>query len=291
MFSHPGLAALSAVLRHGSFEAAAGALGLTQSAVSQRIRALEDRVGAPLVLRTHPARATATGTRLLRHADEVARLDATLAADLGRAPEGLLRVALATNADSLATWLLPALAKTPDMIFELVIDDQDHSADLLRQGRVAAAITAHGAPLQGCDTHALGSLRYIATASPGFLDRWFADGVTPAALARAPALVFDEKDRLQADWAAGVAGGAVALTAHRLPSTTAFVEAACLGLGWGLIPEPLVAGHMARGRLAALSGPPLDTPLYWQVSRVGAAALAPLTRAIRARARATLRPA
>lgn len=291
MFLHPGLAALGAILRHGSFDRAADALGLSQSAISQRLHTLEERVGAPLVLRTHPATATETGLRLLRHADEIARLEATLADDLGRAAEGPLRLAVATNADSLATWLVPALAEVPDALFDLVIDDQDHSADFLRKGRVAAAITAHGEPIQGCDTHALGALRYVATASPGFAARWFRDGLDAVALSRAPALVFDEKDRLQADWAAGVAGRRVSLTAHRLPSATAFVDAACHGIGWGLNPEPLVSGRVASGDLVVLPGPPLDTPLYWQVSRIGADALAPLTKAVRAAAARTLHAA
>ena len=289
MLDYPGLAALSAIVRHGSFEAAAGALGITQSAVSQRIRALEDRTGSVLVLRGVPCRPTATGLRLYRHAEEVERLEATLARDLGEAPEGPRTLRIATNADSLATWLIPALAGTEGYLFELVVDDQDHSADLLRRGEVAAAITGHGDPVQGCDTHALGSLRYIATASPGFAAQYFPDGVTGEALGRAPALVFDEKDRLQQDWAERVAGGRVRLPRHRIPSTHAFVTAAVGGLGWGMNPEVLVTGAIARGELVDLSpGEPFDTPLFWQCSRIGKAALDPVTRAVRAGAKGAL---
>ena len=279
------LRALAAILRKGSFDAAAGSLGVTPSAVSQRLKALEERVGTVLVVRGQPCRATEAGQRLFRHAEEVALLETGLARDLGT--EGATPVLrIAVNADSLATWFLPALAEAGQARFELIIDDQDHSADLLRRGEVVAAVTGHAAPVQGCDTVALGALRYVATASTGFRDTWFAGGVTGAALERAPALVFDEKDGLQAQWAARVAGRPVALSGHRLPSSTAFVDAACLGLGWGMNPEPLAAAHLRAGRLVALAPEAsLDTPLYWQSSRVGREALEGLTRAVRRAAR------
>lgn len=291
MFDAAQLHALATVLRTGSFEAAAHDLGLTQSAISQRIRALEERAGAVLVVRESPCRATETGQRLYRHAEEIALLDRQLARDLGdkRAPRSALRIAV--NADSLSTWFLPALAKQDGLLFEIEIDDQDHSANLLREGKVIAAITGHPGPVQGCDTLALGNLRYVATASPKFAAKWFAGGLDASALSAAPALVFNAKDRLQADWAAARAGQRVRLPAHRVPSSTAFVEAALLGLGWGMNPEPLVADHIAAGRLVSLAPKaPLDTPLYWISTRVGRDTLDDLTQAVRRAARAALRP-
>ncbi|MEO0702599.1 MAG: LysR family transcriptional regulator ArgP [Pseudomonadota bacterium] len=292
MFSTTQLHALAAVLRTGSFEGAAHDLGLTQSAISQRIRALEDRAGAVLIVRETPCRATETGQRLCRHYEEIALLDRQLARDLGdrHGPRTALRIAV--NADSLATWILPALVATDDFLFEVEIVDQDHSANLLREGKVIAAITGHPGPVQGCDTLPLGKLRYLAVATPEFAARWFPDGLTPAALSEAPALVFSEKDRLQTDWAAELTGRRVRLPAHLLPSSTAFVEAALLGLGWGMNPEALVADHVAAGRLVTLAPKaPLDTALYWISARVGRGALADLNRAIREAARAALRPA
>lgn len=283
MFDYAHLAALSAVLRTGSFDRAAASLSVTPSAISQRIRALEERLGTVLVMRTQPCQPTEAGARLARHADEVQLLESALAADLGDLPEaGRASVRIAVNADSLATWLLPALALVPGLLFELVIDDQDHSADWLRRGEVQAAVTAHATPVAGCDCHRLGALDYLATASPAFAARWFAEGLTADSLARAPALTFNHKDRLQADWAAAVAGRAVALPTHLIASSEAFVEAARLGLGWGMNPEILVRRDLAAGTLIALAtGQPLRTPLYWQVARLTGRALAPLTAAIR----------
>ncbi len=281
------LEALAAVLRSGSFEGAAAALNVTPSAVSQRIRALEERVGTAVVIRAQPCRPTPAGARLARHAEDVALLEHALAADLGQ-ETSRPHVRIAVNADSLATWFLPALAGVPGLLYDIVLDDQDHSADLLRRGEVQAAVTAHGAPVAGCDAHRLGRLRYLATASPAFAARWFPDGVTAGALTAAPALTFDRKDRLQADWAEAAAGRPVALPTHLLPSSQAFVDAARLGLGWGMNPEPLVAADIAAGRLVALSAGTLDTELHWQVARLAGRPLAALTAAVRRAAAAVL---
>jgi len=284
MLDFPALAALSAVLRSGSFEAAAARLGVTPSAVSQRVRGLEERVGAVLVLRGLPARATAAGERLLRHADDVAALEQALAADLPGVPAQRPTLRLAVNADSLATWFLPALSGL-DMLFEIEIDDQDHSDQWLRRGAVAAAVTARADPVQGCDSRPLGALPYSAVANPAFRDRWFGGGITADALTRAPSLRYDSRDRLQADWAATECGMAVDLPCHRLASSEGFRQAALLGLGWGMAPLPMVAEDLRAGRLVALSARGLDTPLFWQVSRLSARALAPLTAAVRTAAK------
>ncbi|MCX7888787.1 MAG: LysR family transcriptional regulator ArgP [Rhodobacteraceae bacterium] len=283
MFDPAQLRALSAVLRTGSFDAAAGELGVTPSAVSQRIKALEERAGAVLVVRAAPCRPTAAGRRLARLADEMQILAEGAARDLGLAdPGGPPRVAIAVNADSLATWVLPALAEVPGLLFDIVVDDQDHSADLLRAGAVSAAVTGHPGPVQGCDSLHLGALRYLATASPAFMAAHLQQGATGEGLAAAPCLTFNAKDRLQAAWLERTFGRRIAHPSHMLPSSTGFVEAALLGLGWGMNPEPLVRAHLAAGRLVELRpGAPLDVDLYWQVGRMMAGPLAPLTRAVR----------
>lgn len=286
------LAALAAVHRRGSFDLAARDLHVTPSAISQRIKALEEATGALLIRRGQPCLATATGLRLIRHHDEMALLERTLAQDLPGLAPGPATLRIAVNADSLATWVIPALAATTGFLYDLVIDDQDVSQDWLRRGEVAAAITAHPGPLQGCDTIPLGSLRYRATASPAYVARWFPDGVTPMALSLAPALTFSDKDRLQTDWVAQTLGmQRFAFPTHRIASSQAFVDACLAGLAWGMNPEPLVAPHLASGELVTL-GPdaPLDVALHWQFTRLAAPALRPVTDAIRAAARAILVP-
>ena len=286
MFDYNQLAALAAIHRRGSFDHAAAALSVTPSAISQRLKALEERMGTLLLRRGQPCLATPTGLRLIHHFEEVMLLESSLAADLPEGPEPAA-IRLAVNADSLATWVLPALAATKGMLFDLVIDDQDHSQDWLRRGEVSAAITGHPGPLQGCDTLPLGALRYRATASPEFVARWLPEGVTQTALARAPALTFSDKDRLQRDWIAnrlGTAPGkasAFVFPTHRIASTQGFVDAAVLGLGWGMNPEPLIRPHLAAGTLVEIAADtPLDVALYWQFARITAGAISSVTQAI-----------
>jgi len=284
------LAALAGVLRCGSFEAAASELSVTPSAISQRIKALEERVGTALILRGSPCTGTPAGTRLAKHAEDVGVLEGQLSRDLALTPQdGVTRLRIAVNADSLATWFVPALAAVPDVLFELVIDDQDHSADWLRRGEVSAAITAADKPVAGCQHISLGALRYVATASPAFVERWFPDGVTAEALAIAPCLTFNAKDGLQRRWIVEATGRRLSPPAHFLPSTQAFVDAARAGLGWGMNPETLVHGPIRNGRLIALNPKlPMDVALDWQVSRIMAPAMEPVTAAVRAAAKNAL---
>ena len=293
MLDYAQLAAMAAVLRTGSFEKAARQLNLTPSAISQRVKALEERLGATLIRRGLPCTATPAGMRLYRHAEDIGLMERKLAADLGlNAPDGEWpTVRLAVNADSLATWFVAAMAATDGVLFDLVVDDQDHSADWLRRGEVSAAVTAHDAPIPGCQRRALGALRYIATASPAFMKRWFRDGVTPEALARAPCLCFSLKDGLQTRWQQAMFGRAAAPPTHWLPSSQAFVDAARAGLGWGMNLEIMVRTHLADGDLAPLlPGRPLDVPLCWQWPRSAGPALAPVTKAVLAAARRDLIP-
>ena len=285
MFDPSQLAALTAILRNGSFERAALALGVTQSAISQRMRALEEQVGTPLIIRAQPCAATEAGRRLFQHAEELQLLEQDVRRDLGllgaMAPRavGWPTLRLAVNADSLATWFVPAMASMDQILFDLVIDDQDHSADWLRRGEVRAAISSMSEPVRGCDCVALGRLRYLATASPGFKRRWFADGVVSVeTLSAAPALTFNAKDDLQRRWADMAVGHGVTLRSHWLASSTAFVEAALCGMGWAMNPVLLVADALAEGRLEELVPDlPLDVPLYWHVSRSVKRQLAPVT--------------
>ncbi len=280
------LAALAAILRTGSFDGAAQELGVTQSAVSQRLKALEERIGMPLVLRGTPCEGTETGRRLAAHLDQVGMLEGALARDLAQLSPRTARLRIAVTADSLATWFLKAAAQVPDLLFDLVVDDQDFSADWLRRGEVVAAVTSHEAPIVGCDSTPLGPMRYVPSASPAYIAKHFPNGVTAEAIAIAPILIFDAKDRLQDTWMAQNLGVTPSPPSHRLPSSTGFVEACLLGLGWGMNPEPLVRPHLDSGAIVPLiADSTYDTPLFWQSSRLLAPALAPLTKAVRNAAR------
>ncbi|MEO5768278.1 MAG: ArgP/LysG family DNA-binding transcriptional regulator, partial [Polyangia bacterium] len=202
---------------------------------------------------------------------------------------------LAVNADSLATWLVPAIARfvaATELQVEIVVDDQDYTAAWLRSGRVLGAVTAEARPVQGCRVRPLGVMRYIATASPAFARRWFPKGAPPEALRRAPALTFNRKDELQERFVRRVLGGrAGQLRAHMVPSPTAFVEACLLGLGWGMNPELLAEPHLRTKRLVQMVADKwLDVPLYWQQWGLASDSLNALAAALEAQADKALRP-
>ncbi len=294
MLDYALLSALAAVVRTGSFERAAHQLNVTPSAVSQRVKLLEERIGAVLVVRGQPCLATVAGQRLCQHVEQVDLLESSLRQSLpGLEPgTGPVTLRIAVNADSLATWFIQAMAATEGFLFDLVLDDQDYSADWLKSGEVVAAVTSHGKPVQGCNCYPLGALRYVATASPQFMARWFADGLDAQSVARAPCLIFNRKDRLQAIWLQQALGLDVRPPVHWLPSSQAFVDGALAGLGWGMNPETLAQEHIEAGRLVALNPDALlEVPLFWQQSRIVGPLLADVTRAVLNTARTHLAPA
>lgn len=294
MLDYPAALAVAMVVQTGSFEGAARALGVTPSAISQRVRALEERLGTVLIERASPCRATAAGDALCRHIELVGLAERDLMAQLPASAYQTDRVTLsvAVNSDSLGTWVLPALAgfaRDADILLDIAVDDEDHTTDWLKSGRVVAALTAVAKPVQGCKSIALGRLRYHATASPGFVQRFFSDGVTLAALARAPALTFNQKDQLQNEWVQTVFGQRLAPPTHWLPSTQGFVTAAVQGLGWGMNPASLVQEHLHSGRLVELiADTAFDRPLFWQINRRAAEPLRALSDALRRHAREAL---
>jgi LysR family transcriptional regulator (chromosome initiation inhibitor) len=279
------LATFQAVIEDGSFEAAARTLHVTPSAVSQRIKALEQAVGQVLVRRTKPCTATEAGQALVRLAGQVALLEReALAAARGEpGGGGRTRISVVVNADSLYAWFLRALAALPAepaLSVELHQDDQDHTTDLLRAGTAMAAVTAQDVAVQGCRVEKLGAMRYLAVAAPGHF----------AGFATTPMLVFNRKDRIQHRFLAAMGHGGAEPPIHYIPAAHAFVEAIRLGLGWGMMPEQTAREDIAAGRGVDLApGRHLDVPLYWQCWRMESTVLTALTTAVKAVAAEALR--
>lgn len=281
---------LDAVVTAGSLDAAATALHITPSAVSQRLKALETRVGRVLLVRSKPARPTPAGQVVLRLAKQVIALEQDALAALGLAEDGPAEVALAVNADSLATWFLPALAPLAgQVVFDLHRDDQEFTAGLLESGTVTAAVTAQDRPVAGCSVRALGAMRYLAAAAPRFVAAWFPDGITAQAFARAPVVDFDRRDDLQSRYLAALGVPIGQPPRHHVPASHDFTAAVLLGMGWALIPEHHATAPIADGRLIPLGGPPVDVRLFWQRWKFESVLLARIEDAVVGAARAELR--
>jgi LysR family transcriptional regulator, chromosome initiation inhibitor len=262
MIDYRLLQALAAVIEQQGFEKAAQQLFLTQSAISRRIKQLEALLGQPVLLRTSPPVATATGQRLLNHLQQVRQMEAALG--LTDDPEHLV-VRLATNADSLATWLPEALVLPdhPGVQFDLVIEDQSVGLKRMKQGEVMACVCDAAQPVNGGAALYLGALRYRAVASVDFVKRFQLDDNLPVKIAALPCLVFSQDDQLQHQYLADIAG-ATPQRVHLCPSSEGFVRAVLAGLGFGLLPQLQCQHLLDSGQLIDLSpGYYLDTPLYW----------------------------
>lgn len=280
------LATFAAIIDEGSFEGAARRLHITPSAVSQRVRSMEQRVGSVLLRRTRPVETTTAGSAVLRAARQVERVLDDVADELGQGPSGGTLIPVVVNADSLATWFVPALARAARETgarFEVVRSDETLSTERLRSGEVMAALTATAEAVPGCTSALIGVDRYRAVAAPSFAAAHFSEGVSPEALAVAPMIEFDRHDMFQRRFIERVAGGAVRGAVgegsghgdrppaaiepprHFVPSSAEFALAVELGMGWGMLPHRQCAEALASGRMVELvRGSAFELPLYWQ---------------------------
>ncbi|MBV7537474.1 LysR family transcriptional regulator ArgP [Duganella sp. sic0402] len=274
-----GLAALDAVIDYGSFDKAAAALSITQSAVSQRIRMLENSAGELLIVRSQPPSPTEAGQRLIAHYRQVRLLESALDRRPGES-DSLPEIAIAVNADSAATWLQEAvtpLMSAGNCMLNIRLDDQDHTLTMLREGRVFGCVTSETAQVPGTTVTPLGIMRYLCVTSPAFAARWFANGMTAQAVQRAPALHFDRKDMLQTRFIAQRTGYTGRYPHHALSSSEGFVRFLEAGLGYGMLPLQQCAQQLEDGRLVDLApGGWLDVPLMWHMWDIQT----PFTRAL-----------
>lgn len=262
------LRTFAAAVDAGSLEAAARMLHITPSAVSQRIRAMEQRTGSVLLQRSRPVAVTEAGATVLRAARQIERIVSDTATELELGPAGGSLLPIVVNADSLATWFVPALARASAETgarFEVLRADETVSTERLRSGDVMAALTATADAVPGCTSTLLGVDRYHAVASPGFVARHFPDGITAEALSRAPMIEFDRHDMFQQRFIERVGNGSVDPPRHFIPSSSEFATAIELGMGWGMLPRLQCERQLADDRLAELQpGSAIDLPLYWQ---------------------------
>lgn len=292
---------LAALADEGSFERAAQRLSLTQSAVSQRLRTLESQLGRPLVVRDRPLRLTEPGRVLLRLARQWQALRADAAAELGL-PLPRQKLPVAVNADSLATWVLPALdalvQQEPTLALELLVDDQDFTHEWLRDGSVLGCVSAQHEALRGCSVRPLGVMPYAALASPAFVARWLPQGLHGGNFAQVPFLVFNRKDDMQARWVEQALGvRAPRLLERHVPSSEAYLRAAVMGWGVGVLPLLQAREALACGELVELRpGVHVPVALYWHQWTLQAGAdgepplLERLGRALAAQAQRVLEP-
>ena len=298
-FDSDALECLAAIVEEGGFERAALRLSVTQSAVSQRLRALEAQVGTVLLVRSRPIKPTSAGRLLIKHAMQMRLLRADLETDLQDLTPGTGalreedRISIAINADSIATWALPALGEmvSEGLPLEIITDDQDFTHEWLREGQVLGCVTTLKQALRGCKVLPLGVMHYVAIASPGFAKANCPKGLTPHNFRSIPFIAFNRKDDMQTEFVSRACGlRRVALSQRFVPSVEGQVQAALAGWGACVLPEIKVAPLLASGDLVDLApGVTLPVNLYWHCWNLDSVVIDRLTAAISSAAAVALK--
>ncbi|MYL24904.1 ArgP/LysG family DNA-binding transcriptional regulator [Halomonas alkaliantarctica] len=283
MLDYKLLQALATVVECDGFERAGEVLGISQSAISQRIKTLEVRLGHPVLVR-HPHLApTPAGQKLLTHYQQVVLLERDLRESLPTLDEPATRLRIAINADSLATWwadTVAPLCQEEGVLLDMVVEDQEVGLKRMRDGDVAACLCATPQPMAGARCEPLGEMCYYPLSTPAYRERYFARGVNDAALAQAPAIVYGPHDQLQHRFLAQC-GYHGRFPYHLCPSSEGFVRLALAGVGYGMIPQMQVEDHLRTGRLISVVDQALHVPLYWHTWRHSSGLLQRLTARLR----------
>jgi LysR family transcriptional regulator, chromosome initiation inhibitor len=300
-FDPDALECLAAIIEEGGFERAAQRLSITQSAVSQRLRSLEAQVGTVLIVRSRPVKATPAGQLLLKHAKMMRLLRADLENDLrdlapssARTLRDEERIAVAINADSIATWALPALTALVQrgLPIEIVHDDQDFTLEWLREGQVLGCVTSNDLALRGCRLEPLGRMPYIAVSSPAFATAQLQPQLTRHNFHKVPFIAFNRKDDLQRDFVSQAFGlPQVTLRQLYVPSSEGQVRCALAGWGVAVVPRLLVQPHLDSGALVDVAPSHcVAVPLYWHCWNLASDVLDSLSGTLRHAAGRALEP-
>lgn len=284
MLDYKQLQALAAVIDEGGFERASRVLHVTQSAISQRIKSLEEQSGQVLLVRAVPPQPTEAGRRLLKHFRQVQRLEDDLALDFGRDDREFTTISIGINADSLATWFLGAvkeyLQREP-VLLDLRADDQEETHKLLRDGEVLGCITSRSEPFQGCRSDYLGAMEYRLVGAPEFKARWFPDGFTEASMRKAPMLIFNRKDHMHDRLLEKAFGHVPPLTPFYAPTSGRFADFAAAGLACAMLPPQQYGELEAEGRLMDIApGYSHTVRLHWHCWNIESPVLAGFTSAL-----------
>ena len=298
-FDANALECLAAIVEEGGFERAALRLSITQSAVSQRLRSLEVQVGTVLIVRSRPLKPTSAGRLLLKHALQMRLLRADLERDLKDLAPGAAgtagdeeRISIAVNADSIATWAVPALSRLArqGLGLEIITDDQDFTIEWLREGRVLGCVTTVKQALRSCRLVPLGAMRYVAVAQADYAAAHCPQGLSPHNFRALPFVAFNRKDDLQCEFVGRVLKlQQVALRQLYVPSSEGQVHAVLDGWGVSVVPELLVREHLRDGRLVDIApGHALPVELYWHCWNLDSVVLDALSSALTSAATAAL---
>lgn len=252
------LEAFAVVAAERSFRRAADLMGVSRSALSHRMKKLEQQVGLRLLNRTtRSVSPTDAGSRLLKRIEPVLRnLDSaidTLADERGT-PSGVLRI----NADKggarmMLRHVMPTyLERYPDVEIDLVCDGR--LVDIVEQGFDAGIRLAEAVPQDMIAVRLSDDFRFLAVASPDYLNR-FGKPDIPDDLRNHRCIRQRLPSGKRYRWEFEKRGQEIALDPPgtlTLNDNDLIVEAAIRSLGIAYVPETAACEHLAAGRLVAV---------------------------------------
>ncbi|WP_277656743.1 LysR family transcriptional regulator ArgP [Seleniivibrio woodruffii] len=286
MYDYKLLEAFCAVVECGGFEKAAEKLFITQSAVSQRVRLLEDAAKSVLLVRSNPPVPTDTGRAFIAHFNKVRMLESELEKTLSHDEDcGYTSISVGLNADTLATWFFDAIEETvkrENILLKLRVDDQEVTHGMLKNGDVSGCISTRSTPMQGCSVHYLGKTTYRMYVSPHKKDEWFPEGFTIEALKSVPVIIYNERDTLHTQMFRNALGTEeVQYPSLFIPSVEKYLDAVMRGMGIGMMPDPQCWPFLQKGIIADAAAPfTVEAHLYWHRWNIHSKPLDALTKSL-----------
>ncbi|MGU7778755.1 LysR family transcriptional regulator [Burkholderia sp. PU8-34] len=254
----PELTAFIAIAEQQSFSRAASVLGVSPSALSHTMRNLEAKLDVRLFNRTTRSVAlTEAGEQLLRRVrPAMADLEDAMneAASARNRPSGSIRISASElSARPLIREVLPGfLARYPDIRVEFVVDTR--LVDIVADGFDAGIRVWEDVPRDMIAIRFGPDMRFAAVASPEYL----ATRPRPKAphdLKQHHCIRFRFESGALYRWDLEYRGKSASIDVDgplTLGNLNLMVEAALSGIGIAWVPEHLVAGHLASGRLVHL---------------------------------------
>jgi len=266
IFDRQQLEAFAVIVEMRHFGRAATALNVTRGAVSQRLKALEEAIGLPLIVRDRNI-PTPAGEALLRHIRVLKILEADTLRHIKPTNAERPRIAIAVNADSLATWFEAVaweIAKG-NVALELMVDDQDYTLPLLARGEAMGCVSTSNEPPTGFLAELIGAMEYECVANVEFARAFFPQGLGLHSVLAAPAVLYNRKDGLHALFLERFLDFKVKNYAtHFFPSPSALLTAVERGVGYGLVPCLQAQPSIDAGKLVRLApNHKIAVDLYW----------------------------
>ncbi|MGI4992077.1 ArgP/LysG family DNA-binding transcriptional regulator [Halobacteriovorax sp. GFR7] len=255
MIDYHALRALQAVIEYQSFELASKAIGISQSAVTQRIQNFESFLGTKLLIRKAPYRATEKGKSYLNLLRKVTSLENEILEDDDiKKAKPTLKIAM--NRDSLDLFFHDVLtdSKVSQVLtLQIIADDQDNTLKYLKSGQVDMCISSEKKPLPNHTSTHLGDMVYSLVCSKKFYKEYFSEGVNKKTLSEAPLVVFDKYDKAQHTYLKENFKVDKLTKMNLMPSVSSFKKAILGGYGYGLLPFIDMEKEMKKRKFVQLN--------------------------------------